>query len=69
VDRIGLDRETYEILGIKIPHVTLPVRTGRDIARLVEVAALDQKLKDMGENSAQEFNQRLLHKISERRSK
>ncbi|MFY8269532.1 MAG: HPr(Ser) kinase/phosphatase [Terrimicrobiaceae bacterium] len=69
VDRIGLDRETYEILGIKVPHVTLPVRTGRDIARLVEVAALDQKLKDMGENSAQEFNQRLLHMISERRSR
>ncbi|TSA32648.1 MAG: HPr(Ser) kinase/phosphatase [Verrucomicrobiaceae bacterium] len=69
VDRIGLDRENYEILGIKIPHVTLPVRTGRDLARLVEVAALDQKLKDMGENSAVEFNQRLLHMISERRSR
>ena len=69
VDRIGLDRETYEILGIKIPHVTLPVRTGRDLARLVEVAALDQKLKDMGENSAVEFNQKLLHMISELRSR
>lgn len=69
VDRIGLDRETYEILGIKVPHVTLPVRTGRDLARLVEVAALDQKLKDMGENSAVEFNQKLLHMISERRSR
>jgi len=69
VDRIGLDRDTYEILGIKVPHVTLPVRTGRDLARLVEVAALDQKLKDMGENSAVEFNQRLLHMISERRSR
>jgi HPr kinase/phosphorylase len=69
VDRIGLDRETYEILKMKIPHVTLPVRTGRDLARLVEVAALDQKLKDMGENSAEEFNQKLLHMISERRSR
>jgi HPr kinase/phosphorylase len=69
VDRIGLVRETYEILDIKVPHVTLPVRTGRDIARLVEVAALDQKLKNMGENSAQEFNQRLLYKISERRNR
>jgi HPr kinase/phosphorylase len=69
VDRIGLDRDSYDILGIKVPHVTLPVRTGRDLARLVEVAALDQKLKDMGENSAVEFNQRLLHMISERRSR
>lgn len=68
VDRIGLDRDSYEILGIKIPHVTLPVRTGRDLARLVEVAALDQKLKGMGENSAVEFNQKLLHMISERGS-
>jgi HPr kinase/phosphorylase len=69
VDRIGLDRDFYEILGIKIPHVTLPVRTGRDLGRLVEVAALDQKLRDKGENSAVEFNQRLLHMISERRSR
>lgn len=67
VDRIGLDREFYEVLGIKIPHVTIPVRKGRDVGRLVEVAALDQKLKSMGQNSAVEFNQRLLQMMSERR--
>jgi len=67
VDRIGLDREHYEVLGIKIPHVTIPVRTGRDLGRLVEVAALDQKLKNMGQNSAVEFNQKLLQMMSERR--
>lgn len=61
VDRIGLEQEFFEILGIPIPHVTIPVRTGRDLARLVEVAAMDQKLKSMGENSAQEFNERLLN--------
>jgi HPr kinase/phosphorylase len=61
VDRIGLDQEYYEILDILVPHVTIPVRTGRDIARLVEVAALDQKLKSMGQNSAMAFNQRLLN--------
>jgi HPr kinase/phosphorylase len=60
VDRIGLDRELYEILKIPIPHITIPVRPGRDIARLIEVAALDQKLKDLGRNSAVEFNERLL---------
>jgi HPr kinase/phosphorylase len=48
-------------LDILVPHVTIPVRTGRDIARLVEVAALDQKLKSMGQNSAMAFNQRLLN--------
>jgi HPr kinase/phosphorylase len=60
IDRLGIDRETYEILGIPIPHVTIPVRTGRDLARLVEVAALDQKLKSMGHDTAREFNERLL---------
>jgi HPr kinase/phosphorylase len=61
VDRIGLEQEFYEILGIRIPHITIPVRTGRDLARLVEVGALDQKLKSLGQNSAVEFNQRLLN--------
>jgi len=63
VDRIGLEQEYYEILGILVPHVTIPVRTGRDLARLIEVAALDQKLKSMGQNSALEFNERLLRKM------
>jgi HPr kinase/phosphorylase len=67
VDRIGLDQEYYEILDILIPHVTIPVRTGRDLAQLVEVAALDQKLKSFGQNSALEFNQRLLNLMSKNR--
>ncbi|MEI6344292.1 MAG: HPr(Ser) kinase/phosphatase [Verrucomicrobiota bacterium] len=64
IDRIGLDRETYEILGISIPHVTIPVRPGRDLARLIEVAALDQKLKAMGHDTAREFNERLLRAMT-----
>ncbi|MEP6821725.1 MAG: HPr(Ser) kinase/phosphatase [Chthoniobacterales bacterium] len=60
VDRIGLDREYYDILKIQIPHTTIPVRQGRDVARLVEVAAMDQKLKALGRNSAVEFNEKLL---------
>lgn len=60
IDRIGLDQDYYEILHIKIPHVTIPVRPGRDLATLVEVAAFDQKLRSMGQNSALEFNERLL---------
>lgn len=61
VDRIGLDQEFYEVLKVLVPHITIPVRPGRDIARLVEVAALDQKLKSIGQNSAMEFNLRLLN--------
>jgi len=60
VDRHGLQQKTYDILGIEVPHVVIPVRSGRDIARLVEVAALDQKLKSQGTHSALEFNERLI---------
>lgn len=67
VDRIGLDQEFFELLDILVPHVTIPVRTGRDLARLVEVAALDQKLKSMGQNSAVEFNQRLLNLMQKKK--
>lgn len=64
IDRLGMDRVSYEILGIPIPHVTIPVRPGRDLARLVEVAALDQKLKSMGHDTAREFNERLLRAMN-----
>src|SRR6476660_2071272 len=66
VDRIGLDRELYEILKIQVPHVTIPVRPGRDIARLIEVAAMDQKLKGLGQNSAVDFNTKLLNLMEPR---
>lgn len=69
VDRIGLDQDLYEILGIKVPHITIPVKIGRDLGRLVEVAALDTKLKGMGQNSALEFNQRLLQMMQDQRKK
>ncbi len=63
VDRIGLEQQYYDVLGILVPHITIPVRVGRDLARLVEVAALDQKLKSMGQHSAMLFNERLLNKM------
>lgn len=67
VDRIGLNQQFLEILGVQVPHITIPVRTGRDLARLVEVAALDQKLKSMGQDSAKEFNDRLLSSMQRKR--
>lgn len=63
VERIGLERQTYTILGIPLPHVIVPVRPGRDLARLIEVAALDQKLKSLGHNAAREFNERLIERM------
>jgi HPr kinase/phosphorylase len=59
-ERTGLEENHYEMLGRRVPHVELFVRPGRDIARLVEVAALTQALKKMGHHPAREFNQRLI---------
>lgn len=64
VDRTGLDVMTYEILGQNIRHVIIPVRPGRDLARLVEVAALDTKLKSFGFDSAKDFNKRLIDRMN-----
>ena len=68
VDRIGLDQEFYEVLKLQVPHTTIPVRPGRDIARLIEVAAMDQKLKSLGRNSAVEFNEKLLNLMGNKQS-
>jgi HPr kinase/phosphorylase len=59
-ERTGLEENFYEILGMKVPHIELYVRPGRDIARLVEVAALTQALKKMGHDPARDFNERLI---------
>lgn len=59
-ERTGLEENAYEILGIRIPHIEFFVRPGRDIARLIEVAALVQSLKKMGHDPAKDFNDRLI---------
>jgi HPr kinase/phosphorylase len=64
VDRLGMEQEFVKILGIDIPHVTIPVRPGRDLARLIEVAAFQTKLKMSGYNPAKELNDRLIAKMS-----
>ena len=64
IERTGLDQQFYEILGMKIPHVKIPIRPGRDLAGLVQVAALDQKMKTMGQFSAMEFNEKLLTRLN-----
>ncbi|MGJ8639795.1 MAG: HPr(Ser) kinase/phosphatase [Opitutaceae bacterium] len=63
-ERTGLEENHMEILGIKVPTVEIPVRPGRDMARLVEVASMVQALKNMGHDSAAEFNQRLIDHMS-----
>src|ERR1044071_262440 len=63
VDRLGMEDEYVEILGVKIPHIIIPVRPGRDLARLIEVAAFQTKLKLSGYNPAKELNERLIAKM------
>ncbi len=63
VDRLGMEDQHVEILGVKIPHIIIPVRPGRDLARLIEVAAFQTKLKLSGYNPAKELNERLIAKM------
>ncbi len=58
-DRFGLDTEFTEILGIKIPSITVPVKPGRNLAVIIEIAAMNHRQKKMGFNTAEEFEKRL----------
>lgn len=64
LDRLGLEDQHVKILGIDIPHITIPVRPGRDLARLIEVAAFQTKLKSTGYNPAKELNDRLISRMA-----
>ena len=58
-DRIGLETDYMEILGIKLPSLTIPVRPGRNLAVILEIAAMIFRQKRLGYNAAEEFNKRL----------
>lgn len=65
-DRIGLDEKYCDLLGVKVPYHTLPVKPGRDVILLIETIVLNHRLKEMGYNSAKEFNTKLLETISKK---
>ncbi len=58
-DRLGLEDQTTEILGIRVPSITVPIRPGRNLAVIVEVAAMNNRQKKMGFNAAMELSERL----------
>ncbi|ADU26879.1 HPr(Ser) kinase/phosphatase [Ethanoligenens harbinense] len=58
-DRMGMDNEKTEILGVKVPSLTIPVKPGRNLAIIIEVAAMNNRQKKMGYNAAQELLERL----------
>ncbi|MBN8247035.1 MAG: HPr(Ser) kinase/phosphatase, partial [Verrucomicrobia bacterium] len=59
VDRLGLDQAHVTLLGHAIPHIVIPVRPGRDLASLIEVAAFQTKLRGMGYHAAAELSARI----------
>ena len=58
-DRMGLDDETTEILGLKIPSITVPIKPGRNLAVIIEVAAMNNRQKKLGYNAALDLLDRL----------
>ena len=59
-DRIGLEEQYMELLGVNIPRLEIPVKPGRNIPVIIETAAMNERLKKMGYNAAKEFNQNIL---------
>lgn len=64
-DRLGLSQEFTSILDVKVPQLVLPVRPGRNLAIIIEVAARNFSLKNMGYSAAQELDRRLNEMMAE----
>ncbi|QQE79462.1 HPr(Ser) kinase/phosphatase [Alicyclobacillus sp. SO9] len=63
-DRLGLDEQRVQILDTEVPAVTVPVRPGRNLAVIIEVAAMNHRLKAFGYNAALEFSEQLNRTVS-----
>ena len=62
-ERLGLEQEYIEILGVKLPRLLLPVRSGRNLPVLIETAAINHRSKKMGYHAARDLNERITQKI------
>ena len=65
-DRLGIDDQVQTILGVDLPHLRIPVRPGRNLTSIIEVAARNFLLKGMGYHSAKEFHEKLLSRLDVR---
>ncbi len=65
-DRLGIDDQVHTILGVDLPHLKIPVRPGRNLTSIIEVAARNFLLKGMGYHSAREFHEKLLARMDVR---
>jgi len=59
-ERLGMDTEYTELMGLKIPSLTIPVKPGRNLAIIMETAAMDHRQKRMGYNTALELEKKLM---------
>ncbi len=66
-ERAGTLPDSVTLMGVEIPLVTLPVRSGRDMANIVEVAALNQKLKELGHDAAKELDDKIIERLTKKR--
>ncbi len=60
-DRLGIDEQKTSILGIEVPSMTIPIKPGRNLAMIVEVAAMNARQRKMGYNAAEELNARIMN--------
>ena len=67
-ERLGIDEKMTQILGVEVPVVTIPVSPGKNITVISEVIAMNHMLKIYGENTAEQFSQRLAEEIKRRRA-
>lgn len=58
-DRLGLEEQHMDLLGVKVPAITIPVKPGRNLAIILEIAAMNSRQKKMGYNAAAEFTEQL----------
>lgn len=68
-DRLGITDHYTEILGVRIPSITVPVKPGRNIAMIIEVAVRNTRQKEMGYNAAIELNEKLIREANEQNQK
>ena len=62
-ERLGIDEDYTDIMGIRLPILTVPVKPGRNLAVILEIAAMNNRQKRMGYNTAKEFNDRLMRQM------
>lgn len=67
-DRWGIDEKFTDIMGLKIPTTVIPVQPGRNLAVIIEIAAMNARQKKMGYNTAKEFNDKIMKNMEEQQA-